>query len=99
MTLPRAQRLIVSNWVALAKHKASSRPTSNPPPTAPAASCTASAQYSSRHSDYDVYVHSNQPDQTVTVTAPDGASKTWHTDSSGYADVTSTRDAPPAEKR
>jgi hypothetical protein len=23
----------------------------------------------------------------VTVTAPDGTSKTWHTDDSGYADV------------
>ena len=81
MTLARAQRLIVKSWVALAGHHQS------PPQSGPAASCTASAQWSSRYNDYDVYVHSNQPDQTVTVTAPDGKSATWHTDSSGYADV------------
>ena len=62
-------------------------PRGQPTPAAPAASCAASAQYSSRYNDYDVYVHSNQPDQTVTVSAPDGTSKTWHPDSSGYADV------------
>ncbi len=89
MTLARAQRLIVANWVALARQKPSNPPPpSSSPPQAPStASCTASAQYSSSYNDYEVYVHSNQPDKTVTVTAPDGASKTWHTDSSGYADV------------
>jgi hypothetical protein len=49
--------------------------------------CTASASYSASYRDYDVYVHSNQPDKTVTATASNGASKTWHTDSAGYADV------------
>jgi hypothetical protein len=34
-----------------------------------------------------VYVHSNQPDKTVTVTGSGGQSASWHTDSSGYADV------------
>ena len=37
--------------------------------------------------DYDIYVHSNQPDRTVTATASNGSSRSWHTDSSGYADV------------
>ena len=37
--------------------------------------------------DYDIYVHSNQPDQTVTATASNGASHSYHTDSTGYADV------------
>ncbi len=87
MTLARAQRLIASNWVALVRHKTSSAPVPSPPPAAHAASCSASAQYSSSYNDYDVYVQSNQPDKTVTVTASDGTSKTWHTDSSGYADV------------
>jgi len=49
--------------------------------------CTASASYSAAYGDYDIYVHSNQPDQTVTATASNGASHSWHTDSSGYADV------------
>ena len=48
---------------------------------------TASASYNSSYHDYDIYVHSNQPDQTVTATASNGASQTWHTDSTGYADV------------
>jgi hypothetical protein len=85
MTLAHAQRAIAFNWVVLARRKPTPAPAPRPSP--PAASCSASAQYNSRYSDYDVYVHSNQPDHTVTVTASDGASKTWHTDSSGYADV------------
>jgi hypothetical protein len=32
-------------------------------------------------------VRSNQPDRTVTASASDGASHSYHTDSSGYADV------------
>jgi hypothetical protein len=87
MTLVRAQRLIVANWVSLTHHNISPPPAASAPPPPPADSCTASARYSSRYNDYDVYVHSNQPFQRVTVTAPDGTSKTWHTDSSGYADV------------
>jgi hypothetical protein len=83
MTLAHAQRAIASNWVALARRKA----TSAPAPATPTASCTAGAQWNSRYSDYDVYLHSNQPNQAVTVNAPDGKSRTWHTDSSGYADV------------
>ena len=46
-----------------------------------------SAQWSSYYNDYRVYVHSTSRDQSVTVTAPDGKSASWHTDSSGYADV------------
>ena len=49
--------------------------------------CTASASYSAEYSDYDIYVHSNQPDRTVTATASNGTSGSWYTDSSGYADV------------
>jgi hypothetical protein len=85
ITLARAQHLIVTNWVALAHHNSSPPPA--PSPTSSSANCTASAQWNSSYSDYDVYVHSNQPDKTVSVSAPDGKSATWHTDSSGYADV------------
>ena len=49
--------------------------------------CTASASYSAEYRDYNIYVHSNQPGQTVTATASNGASHRWHTDATGYADV------------
>jgi hypothetical protein len=49
--------------------------------------CTASASYSSKYRDYDIYVHSNQPDRTVTATAGNGESHSYHTNSAGYADV------------
>ncbi len=88
MTLAAARGEIVTNWVRLGQ--SSSPPTSgSPAPSAPAkgAECTVSASYSSAYHDYDVYVHSNQPDQTVTVTDAYGHSDTWHTDASGYADI------------
>jgi hypothetical protein len=34
-----------------------------------------------------VYVHSNQPLQTVTVSDDSGRTASYHTDASGYADV------------
>jgi hypothetical protein len=58
-------------------------PSSQPPA---AAWCSATASYSSSYGDYDVYVHSNQPDRSVTASGG-GSSHSWHTDSSGYADV------------
>jgi hypothetical protein len=76
-TLARAQREIAANWAALVKSTA----------RAPAARCSAAARYDTRYHDYDVYVRSNQPDETVTVTGPGGRSARWHTDGSGYADV------------
>jgi hypothetical protein len=53
----------------------------------PPATCTASASYNSGYGDWDVYVHSNQPDQTVTVTTSGGVTASYHTNRSGYADV------------
>lgn len=76
LSLAQAQREIAANWVALAHQGVSGAH----------AYCTASARYNSTYGDYDVYVHSNQPDATVTVTGA-GSSATWHTDSTGYADV------------
>jgi hypothetical protein len=88
--LRAAQHAIVSNWVSLAR-RSSTPPRSTPPasPSTPATSgqCTATASYTSRYHNYDVYVHSNQPDQTVTVTDATGRSRSWHTDGGGSADV------------
>ena len=100
MPLATAQQEIAANWYAA--WVSAGRPTpqdfgygngtgNNAAPTqAPAppsaAWCSASASYNSSYGDYDVYVHSNQPSQTVTASSS-GYSKTWHTDSTGYADV------------
>lgn len=82
LTLAAAQRAIVTDWVSLARGGAS-----RPSPPRHAASCSVEARYDSAYTDYDVYVHSDQPDRTVTVTGAGGRSATWHTNSSGYADV------------
>jgi hypothetical protein len=89
MTLAQAQHIITTGWVAYAdEHPA---PQTSRAPAGPAPSgggqCTASAAYSPRYGDYDVYVHSDQPRRTVTVTDASGRQANWHTDASGYADV------------
>jgi hypothetical protein len=101
MTLVQAQNAIASNWVSLARAgstgppKPKPKPTTptqpnpmptNPSPSAPSAWCSSNARFNSTYNDYDVYVNSNQPDQTVTVTGA-GTSASWHTDDTGYADV------------
>jgi hypothetical protein len=85
MPLSRAQRLIVTNWVKLSREITKPRPT-KPPPPAPSAYCTASAQWNRTYDDWDVYVHSNQPDTDATVTG-DGKTASYYTNGSGYADV------------
>ena len=89
ITLAQAQREIVNNWTRLAQPSSPSAPPGPATPSSPAqgAECTLSATFSSHYNDYDVYVHSNQPDQTVTVTDSDGHPDRWHTDGAGYADV------------
>jgi hypothetical protein len=85
MTLAAAQRAIVINWITIYRQiGASSQP--KPPTTAPSATCSASAQWSSAYNDYDVHVSSSQPDTKVTVSGA-GTSASWTTDSSGNADV------------
>lgn len=49
--------------------------------------CTASASYNATYHDYDIYVHSNRPDTTATASASIGASHSYHTNGSGYADI------------
>lgn len=87
MTLSRAQGLIVANWVKVYREITRRKPTkrrgSKP---APSAHCSASAQWNQSYDDWDVYVHSNQPDTDATVTG-DGKRASYYTNSSGYADV------------
>lgn len=88
LSLAAAQSAIAADWITFGRQLGVD--TQPPPSTGAAAasgSCTVSATYSAGHHDYDVYVHSGEPDQTVTVTASGGATASWHTDSSGYADV------------
>jgi hypothetical protein len=105
MTLAQAQNAIATNWLRLSEDlvppRSQQRPTRREPtvPPPPAAWCSASAQYSSRYSDYDVYVHSNQPDRAVTVTDTAGNAHSWHTDSAGYADVYLRVSGSPAGQR
>jgi len=95
MTLARAHRAIATTWVLLAAPAPAPSPSGSTSthsatssgPSAAGARCTITASYSDRYHDYDVYVHSNQPDETVTVIDAAGRTATWHTDSSGYADV------------
>ena len=93
MTLAAAQRAIAGNWIAFGQQLGVTQPqpltptTQASPGQTGAGTCTASASYNSRYGDWDVYVHSNQPGQTVNVTTSGGATASYHTDSSGYADV------------
>ncbi len=84
LTLAEAQHEIAADWTALARHGS---PAPRRPAPTTSARCHVAAVYNSRYHDYDVYVHSNQPDQTVTVSDSLGTSASWHTDSTGYADV------------
>jgi hypothetical protein len=81
VTLTHAQHAVASDWIRL------TRAASPSIPSAAGGQCSLSASYSSRYDDYDVYVHSNQPDHTVTVTDGSGHRASWRTDSTGYADV------------
>jgi hypothetical protein len=90
MTLAAAQEAIAANWITLGQGlgvAATAQPAIPPSPGAQRPSCTLSASYNSEYHDYDIYVHSNQLDDTVSVMAGGGGSATWHTDSHGYADV------------
>jgi hypothetical protein len=93
MTLAAARQAIAANWIGFGQRLGvtpSSSPDASSPPvgeSTPRPSCTVTASYNSQYNDYDVYVHSNQPDQTVSVTTDGARSASWHTDSTGYADV------------
>lgn len=93
--LRAAQDEIARNWITAAANLGISvpapgrQPASSPsssPAGASSAWCSASASYNSQYGDWDVYVRSNQADSSVTASSG-GYSHTWHTDSSGSADV------------
>jgi hypothetical protein len=87
MTLSRAQRLIVTNWVTLYREITNPKSTTPPKRTpVPSAHCSASAQWKRTYGDWDVYVNSNQPDTDATVTG-DGKTASYDTNSAGEADV------------
>jgi hypothetical protein len=93
MTLVAAQHAIATNWITFGQQLSvapTSPSTATSPPassSAPTPSCTVTGSFNSQYDDFDVYVHSNQPDQTVIVTTSGVPSASWHTDSTGYADV------------
>ncbi|MDQ6778499.1 MAG: hypothetical protein M3071_20260 [Actinomycetota bacterium] len=90
ISLATARKLLATNWIdGYRTWIGGVTPTPAPtnPQPAPTPSCTVSASYNATYKDYDVYVHSNQADQTVTVSDSHGDSRSFHTDSSGYADV------------
>lgn len=83
-----AQRQIVGNWIKAAAVLGIgvAEPTASSPPAAGSAWCTATATYSSRYADWDVIVHSYQPDAAV-IASSGSYAHSWHTDAGGYADV------------
>jgi hypothetical protein len=91
LRLTVAQEAIANNWIALGQQlglsESSSAPAQAPAPATGSGTCTVTASYSTQYRDYDIYVHSNQPDQRVNVSTSGGATASYHTDSSGYADV------------
>jgi hypothetical protein len=90
VTLAAAQQAIAADWLTAVKKlglSGGSGGTGGSGGGTGGAWCTASATYSATYSDYDIYVHSNQPDRTVTASASNGASHSYRTDSTGYADV------------
>jgi hypothetical protein len=87
VSLSAAQQAIAADWLTAEKKLGLSGGSGGGGGGTGGAWCTASASYSATYHDYDIYVHSNQPDRTVTASASNGASHSYHTDSSGYADV------------
>ncbi len=90
VSLARAQQAIASDWMTAEKRLGIGPAYSGRGGSAGGSKpwCTASASWNSQYGDYDVYVHSNQPDGTkATATASNGATDYWWTDSSGYADI------------
>ena len=89
VSLAAAQRAIAADWLTAEKNLGLSTGSGGGGGGSGGsrAWCTATASYSATYGDYDIYVHSNQPDRTVTASASNGASRSWHTNSSGYADV------------
>lgn len=89
MSLATAQAAMAADWVSLGRQLGvvGSVATTVPRGSPASGNCTVTASFDSRYGDYDVYVRSDQPNQTVNVASSGGVSASWHTDEQGYADV------------
>ena len=99
ISLAAAQHIMATNWISWYREHigpTTTAPGAQPGKTTPAtaiprpkaaATCSVSGSYNGKYHDFDVYVHSSQPDDKATVTDAGGASASYYTDSSGYADV------------
>jgi hypothetical protein len=85
LSLGAARRQIARDWVASYRRYVAPIRAGAPRPAR--AWCRVSAAYDRSYGDYDVYVHSDQPDRPVRVTDGHGDHADWHTDAGGYADV------------
>lgn len=88
MTLTAAQRAIAANWVELGRQLGVvGAPSAAASPQGDRPACRVTASFNRAYGDWDVYVHSNRPDRTVTVRSSGGATASWDTDATGSADV------------
>lgn len=87
ISLASAQHIIATDWISWYRAHIGPTTTGKPAPTPAKATCTVSGSWSSAYHDFDVRVHSNQPDTRATVTDSGGASASYDTDVTGYADV------------
>jgi hypothetical protein len=93
LTPAQAQRAIATDWLTapgttpgpeLGDAPPSATTTTAPSATSisTTATCSVHVAYDPGYHDYDVYVHSDEPDMTVSVKDSLGGSASWHTDSS-----------------
>jgi hypothetical protein len=96
VTLAAAQAAIASDWLtaeqrlglsgaATGSGTGTATSTGTGTSSGGTATCTVTASYDAKYGDYDVYVHSNQPGQTASARAANGAAHSYRTDSRGYA--------------
>jgi hypothetical protein len=71
-------------WVTLPKPKPAPAPS---PPAQKAAWCEASAEYSAKYENWEIFVHSNQPDRSAEARDSNGDHWSYETNSEGYADI------------
>ncbi len=62
-------------------------PSPSPQPERSRAWCEASASYSSQYENWEIFVHSNQPDRSAEARDSNGDHWSYETNSEGYADI------------
>jgi hypothetical protein len=76
---------VICVWVTLPKPKPA--PVPSPPARKPSAWCEASAEYSPKYENWEIFVHSNQPHRSAEARDPNGDHWSYETNSEGYADI------------